>query len=95
MGKEAKGRPIEENPSKLRKIDQPPGRPIAFVDSAINGSDGNDSATQAPSQAEHHQSGGKNCPFPDSEALAADRTVQDVMVTDTERHLFVTETDTE
>ena len=95
MVTDAEGHLIEEEPSKPRKIGRPTRRSTAYVGSATHGSDSNDSGTQAHSHAAHHQSDAKDCPLSDSEALAADRTTQDDMVTDAEGHLFDMETDAE
>ena len=95
MVTDAEGHLSEEEPSKPRKIGRPTRRSTAYVGSATNGSDSNDSGTQAHSHAAHHQSNAKDCQLSDSEALAADRTTQEDMVTDAEGHLSDMETDAE
>ena len=75
MVTDAEGHLIEEEPSKPRKIGRPTRRSTAYVGSATNGSDSNDSGTQAHSHAAHHQSNAKDCLLSDSEARLYSRIV--------------------
>jgi hypothetical protein len=95
MVTDAEGHLIEEEPSKPKRIGRTTRCSTGYVDSATNGSDTNDRGTQTHNHEAHHQSHVQDYPLSDSEALAADRTTQDDMVTAAEGHLFDMETEAE